>query len=184
MGSKYCICFNPPITPGNEVNYENASETKNIGDSNYEKWRINESKNELVNTEQEKVKGRFHDHVTVKSIKSNNDFDERYRPGLEITPGQMKLTTTQKVIDIEKKLGPFELTSEEKEFCADPKLRKFTILYSDNKIYDSQYNSSWEKEGHGCLYLPDGSKFEGIYKKGKMVRGRLINKEGDYYEGK
>jgi len=100
-----------------------------------------------------------------------------------MAPGQVPGILSEKALEIENKLGKFQLNDSEKGFILNPDLRKYTILYSDNKIYDSQYNKKWEKEGYGSLYFPDGSKFEGIFKEDRMVRGRLINSEGDYYEG-
>lgn len=38
--------------------------------------------------------------------------------------------------------------------------------------------------GKGLIYFPDGSVFEGGFMDGKSVgKGRLISRNGDYYEG-
>jgi len=194
MGVINCICIKPNQSVKIEDLLEKMSDPKDskkkiIEDikptnlNNIPDMQVTFNVNVNYSSELTKTKGRIKEKVTIKSIKSN-DFDETDKPGVEISPSQVPYTLSEKVIEIERLLPKFELTLQEKSLIANPQLKKYTILYSDNKVYDCQFNKNWEKEGYGYMYFPNGSKFEGIFKEDRMLRGRLINAEGDYYEGK
>ncbi len=86
-----------------------------------------------------------------------------------------------KVLNIINSLSPFkqDYSNSKKE------LKKVgPISMENNIIYKGQINDNFQREGFGELFLPDGGKFEGYFKEGKMEGlGRLINIQGDYYEG-
>jgi len=190
MGVQHCICLNPKENLKTEVQYESSTESKKEPNNFQQvKFNKNESKKELI---QETVRSGMKlsdSHNKNKSNNTNNnshiEFDDRLKPGLEVAEGQMPPKLSEKLLEVEESIGKFILTDKEKEYIGNTNknLKKYTLLYSDNKIYDGQFNSSWEKDGYGFLYSTDGSKFEGIFQKDKMYRGRLINVEGDYYEG-
>jgi len=111
--------------------------------------------------------------------------DEENCPGVEIESGQSPPKQCESVINVENGLGKVELTEDEIRYFEEnsEKLKKSMRLYPDNHIYDGFYNKIWEKDGPGMIYFPDGSKFEGFLRNDMMKRGRLIQPDGDYYEG-
>jgi len=188
MGTFNCACLKSAHSEGGTLSkdkYEILSNKNETPLKNSINIVIDETNSMIPNNIKSYYYKNNNEAVTIRSIQSydRKDFDERLKPGVEMAPGQVPGILSEKALEIENKLGKFQLNDSEKGFILNPDLRKYTILYSDNKIYDSQYNKKWEKEGYGSLYFPDGSKFEGIFKEDRMVRGRLINSEGDYYEG-
>lgn len=103
-------------------------------------------------------------------------------PGVEVKENEDILNKELDIIkEVETRIGRLNFSvlnshDEDLKFCS--------LLYLDNSIYIGTFNSNWEKEGHGTLYLPDGSKFTGEFKNDKINGyGRLIYSTGDYYEG-
>lgn len=191
-----CVCMNPEKNKSSYINL-NDTKDKEFDTETYTNYdKINDSKKDFIpDLEPEVAKTglisheKSHQqniHGTESCIDDNIQFieyDERLRPGVIVANDQVPPKLAQKVLEIESVLNKFELTEEEKELVANPELKNFTILCPDNKIYDCQFNKRWEKEGYGFIYYPNGSKYEGIFRNNSISRGRLINAEGDYYEG-
>jgi len=188
-----CTCLSPISKKNKDIvlNYDSYSELKKENNISYTSGRLkkNEINNNLEVTEMAKSGIINNEPLQCNCNRENvknptNEFEDALMSGLEVSPGQVPPKLSEKILEIEKEIGKFELSNKEKEFVSNLLLKKFTILYEDNKIYDGQYNKKWEKEGYGYLYFPDGSKYEGLFNNDHMLRGRLINFEDDYYEGK
>jgi len=179
-----CSCLSPIFyKENNEVsefnlNYDANKEVK-------KHHTVNTGRTKRTELLQEKLKTVVIQDITDNKItKYTEEFEENLKPGVVVSPRQLPVKVDAKIIEIESKLGKFQLTKEDQELVSNPKLKNFAILYADNTICEGQFNPKWEKEGYGCLYLSFGSKYEGLFLNDYMLRGRLINIEGDYYEGR
>lgn len=86
---------------------------------------------------------------------------------------------------LDKKIGPFCGTALDKSQLAQKLVfRKPFQYYMDGSIYHGFWNLSGLREGYGYLIRPDGSKLEGLWLKGEIFKGRIIDADGCYYEGK
>jgi hypothetical protein len=123
--------------------------------------------------------------LVLEEMSTPEGFLEKLRPGVEISVDSIKINP--KIIEVEEKLGNFVV--EEKELILfiennKNKLKKHCLKYDDGSMYLGYFNKLWQMEGYGVLILTDGSKYQGFFKNNKMNgRGRLINFNGDYYEG-
>jgi hypothetical protein len=82
-----------------------------------------------------------------------------------------------------KKLGPYEYGEPTLDGTKREKRPRVTI---ENKtLYEGEWNvKTNERDGMGVLIWPDGSLYEGFWKKGKANgKGRLIHADKDVYIG-
>lgn len=85
------------------------------------------------------------------------------------------------------KLGPFQLAASEYTL-SDGVQRVYIDEYKDvgdGKLYKGQWNKkTGERDGVGIQFWPDGSKYEGLWKKDKANgKGRMTHANGDIYDG-
>lgn len=86
---------------------------------------------------------------------------------------------------LDKKLGPFVGTPVDKSQLAQNLVFRKPFQYSlDNSVYHGFWNLSGLREGYGYLVRNDGSKLEGLWKSGEIFKGRIIDADGCFYEGK
>lgn len=114
--------------------------------------------------------------------------DEReiIKPGVDIDVNSILIET--KILNVEKSLNDFVIEESQLiKFIHENRehLTKSCLKYKDGCIYFGYFNRNWEREGYGILILPDGAKYQGFFRNDKMKgRGRLIQVNGSYYEGK
>ena len=92
---------------------------------------------------------------------------------------------SQKVKEIEQKLGTLEVIPKTNKLSSFSK--DYILFNEDQSIYKGDWinwNSNYEKHGHGILISHDGSKFEGNWEHDEICGyGRYISCAGTYYEG-
>ena len=123
--------------------------------------------------------------INLKKSSSNSKslFDMGRIPGKELEV-DFEPEENEKVKELNKRITAFECNEKELYLLRVSNLRKFAIQYADGSVYSGYMNKDWQREGYGKLYLPDGSKYEGFFRKNTMEgRGRLINSEGFLYDG-
>ena len=82
---------------------------------------------------------------------------------------------------------PFTLTAEE-VFAQDKLERVYIDEFKDvgqGRVYKGEWNKlTGERDGVGIQLWPDGSKYEGMWRRDKANgRGRMTHANGDIYEG-
>ncbi len=86
-----------------------------------------------------------------------------------------------------EKLAPFSLTQS--DIAQSDKIQRVYINefkdVGDGRLYKGQWNKqTGERDGVGIQLWPDGSKYEGLWKKDKANgKGRMTHANGDVYEG-
>jgi hypothetical protein len=82
-----------------------------------------------------------------------------------------------------KKLGPFEYGVPEADGVRREK-RPITMIENKTK-YEGEWNiTTGERDGMGVLIWPDGSVYEGYWRRGKANgKGRLVHADRDVYIG-
>lgn len=94
-----------------------------------------------------------------------------------------KLSTS--INDLDKKLGTFQGLPVDKAQISLNLIYKRPFQYdSDGSIYHGFWNLNGLREGYGYLIRCDGTKLEGLWKNGEIFKGRIIERDGSYYEGK
>jgi len=104
--------------------------------------------------------------------------------GKYISIENMKLRVDSRIQEVECKLIDFKGTPEDRDGF-DSKLTfrppfKFNL---DNSIYHGQWNSEGLREGYGIFISDDNVKTEGLWRDGKLFKGRIFKDDGSYYEG-
>ena len=126
-------------------------------------------------------------HETVTQDEDNKEFEIILSYiGRYIEEVDVKSKLSSKVDKIEQKLGPFVF--KKSESLMNNFTKPYILFNEDQSIYKGgwiNWNSNYEKHGHGVLISPDGSKFEGNWDHDEISGyGRYISSSGTYYEGK
>ncbi len=104
--------------------------------------------------------------------------------GKYITIEAMKAGVFPRILEAESKLKEFRGIPEDRDGL-DNKLTfrspfKFNL---DNSIYHGQWSSEGLREGYGVLISEENIKMEGLWREGKLFKGRIFKEDGSYYEG-
>ena len=96
----------------------------------------------------------------------------------------IKAATAPTVLEAEQEFS----TLDYNDFQGQDKLVECHELppcsYGDEpEIYHGYWNNQGWQEGRGYLIKKDGSKFEGIWKNGQLLWGRIYNLDGSVYQG-
>jgi hypothetical protein len=96
----------------------------------------------------------------------------------------MKIKIDSRVKDVQFKLKQFK-GSEDDLKVLDAKLTyrqpfKFKL---DNSVYHGQWNNEGLREGYGLLITEDNIVMEGLWKEGKLYKGRIFREDGSHYQG-
>jgi hypothetical protein len=105
--------------------------------------------------------------------------------GRYVDADYVKERISPKVIETEKNFQAYLGEPNEKEYLEMNKLiRKPLEYFLDKSIYHGAWNVEGLRQGYGILIRENGSKLEGLWKAGELYKGRIIDNQGNYYEGK
>lgn len=139
----------------------------------------------------EKIQGKWRDQQTKKGEKEAkvNGLkileENASKHGRYISVEETNQETSEQVLLLDRRLGPFNGTSLDKARLAQNLVLRKPFKYNiDDSIYHGFWNLAGLREGYGYMVRADGSKLEGLWKEGEIIKGRIINTDGSYYEGK
>src|SRR5690606_6080924 len=90
-----------------------------------------------------------------------------------------------KVKEAQKQLKPYTGEKEVKEFLEKKKILRQPLEYFEDKsIYHGAWNTDGLRHGYGYLIRENGAKLEGLWMNGELYKGRIIDNQGNVYEGK
>jgi hypothetical protein len=100
-----------------------------------------------------------------------------------ISEEQMLFKTNSKILQIEKKLPKYTFPS----YLSDRyrlTIKQKPVMLKDGSIYHGSWDSFLNRHGFGTYLQVNGCKFVGCFERNIITQnGRLIDKNGDYYEG-
>ncbi|CDW77644.1 morn repeat protein [Stylonychia lemnae] len=139
------------------------------------------AKKRLKQTRDQKIRNLFSDEKGKN--KSNSYLYSRN----SVQNLQDSLEQSGIIVSWIQKLGEFKLNPEEYD-AQDGVERVYIDQYKDvgdGKLYKGQWNKKLgERDGVGIQLWPDGSKYEGMWRKNKANgRGRMTHRNGDLYDG-
>lgn len=141
--------------------------------------RTGDEKIELVEKIQASVRGKIarKQYEWMKSVQTlsqwpsivEHEFNDRYNQTVNI---------------LWKQLGLFDYGDYDKEDGVQREYKSALIL-GDKTLYEGQWNvKTGERDGCGVLLWPDGSMYEGYWRRNKANgRGRIIHADKDIYIG-
>ncbi len=187
MGITFSIC------PGRDgINEEHKTEF-NYQSENIEQGqvlKIEETKQEVDEETKNNKAGLIQSNWKKKREKQN--LIERIKVldstlnnlGKFISVDNMKSKLDSRVQEVLSKLKEFRGTQDDKE-SFDTKLtfrQPFQFNLNDS-IYHGQWNRDGLREGYGLFITDDNIVMEGLWKEGKLFKGRIFREDGSYYEG-
>jgi hypothetical protein len=105
--------------------------------------------------------------------------------GRYVDADYLKSKISPKVFETQKTLPMYLGEPNEKEYLEINKLiRKPLEYFLDKSIYHGAWNPEGLRQGYGSLVRENGAKLEGLWKSGELYKGRIIDNQGNYYEGK
>ena len=104
--------------------------------------------------------------------------------GDQITIDEMKKKISSEIKQVQKKLPVYEGTRKDKENLEEKLIfrRPFKFNY-DNSIYHGFWSSFGLREGYGVYITEEGLLQEGLWRDGKIYKGRIFEVNGNYFEG-
>lgn len=103
--------------------------------------------------------------------------------GQYISIEKMKSKIDPRVEEVQSNLKEFKETQEEKTDFVKLTYRQPFQFNLNNSIYHGQWNSEGLREGYGLLVSEDNILMEGLWKEGKLFKGRIFREDGSYFEG-
>lgn len=104
--------------------------------------------------------------------------------GKNITVEEMKSRIKPEILKIQRNLPVYEGTPEDqKKLENNLVLRRPFLLNYDNSIYHGFWGQTGLREGYGMHVKPNGTVQEGLWWEGRLVKGRVFDADGNYYEG-
>jgi hypothetical protein len=147
----------------NQKHEESASKIANV-------WRENKIKAKEKEDQLNRVR------VLEKSFAEIGKF---------ITDEEVKARTEIPIQNLDKKLNAYQGLTVDKAQISQNLIYKRPFQYNLNgSIYHGFWNMNGLREGYGYLIRNDGTKLEGLWKNGEIFKGRIIEVDGSYYEGK
>ena len=143
---------------------------------------IEESKNNKAsmiqaNWKKKKEKEQLLERIKVLDANLN-------KLGKYISIENMKLRVDSRIQEVECKLIEFKGTPGDREgFDTKLTFRPPFQFYLDDSIYHGQWNTEGLREGYGVFISEDNEKMEGLWREGKLFKGRIFKNDGSFYEG-
>jgi hypothetical protein len=104
--------------------------------------------------------------------------------GKNITVEEMKSKMKPEILKVQKNLPVYEGTpQDQKKLEGNLVLRRPFLFNYDNSIYHGFWGQTGLREGYGVQVKPNGTVQEGLWWEGRLVKGRVFDAEGNYYEG-
>ena len=156
-------------------NYENG-ENENIENNNEEDENNNNIKLKSQNINNQIKENSVEDEFTINLEKIGKLIPN------EENNSEINKYTNKNILEIEKNLSEFD-SSEQNTYSNT--IIKEAYKFDNNIIYKGSWNiNNYKKEGFGILIDEEGNKYIGYFQDDLMNgKGRLFNKEGDYFEG-
>ena len=187
-----CICgqeIGSIQVPKNDYILESGdmNENSEIKQNNLE----GEASNNILEENSDNTKYQLKSQIIKNKIEQNNNLtiEEEFSLNLEkiaklIPPeennSELNKYTNKNILQIEKNLS--DINNNENY---PNTIIKDAYEFKNNIIYKGSWNiNNYKKEGFGILIDEEGNKYIGYFQDDLMNgKGRLFNKEGDYFEG-
>ena len=185
-GMNASLCAGENNNEDNNVNYNNDDLNENDNNENGENENI-ENNNEDDNNENLQLKSQNINNNKIKENSIEDEFNINLDKIGKLIPNEennseLNKYTNKNILDIEKNLSEFD-SSEQNKYLNT--IIKEAYKFDNNIIYKGSWNiNNYKKEGFGILIDEEGNKYIGYFQDDLMNgKGRLFNKEGDYFEG-
>ena len=185
-GMNASLCAGENNNEDNNVNYNNDDLNENDNNENGENENI-ENNNEDDNNENLQLKSQNINNNKIKENSIEDEFNINLDKIGKLIPNEennseLNKYTNKKIIKIKKNLSEFD-SSEQNKYLNT--IIKEAYKFDNNIIYKGSWNiNNYKKEGFGILIDEEGNKYIGYFQDDLMNgKGRLFNKEGDYFEG-
>jgi hypothetical protein len=157
------------VNAGNTVQTSQELETTNIDTAKIQfiqsEWRKKKEKEKVV----ERIR------VLEKDLCSL---------GRTITIEEMKSRTKPEILKVQKDLSVYEGKTMDNEKLEEKLIFRRPFLFNyDNSVYHGFWGETGLREGYGVHVKESGTLEEGLWREGRLFKGRIFDLEGNYYEG-